>query len=98
MNNLASITGVDSNGWALAEPSKKIQSIWQGTFNDCDGKERGNYTDVVIEEVDERCSPESAVITSGSLIVSKPNGQKSIVMYSNLAASRYPADQCEISN
>ena len=63
--------------------------IWIANFNDCMGKDSGNYTRVIAQESDDQCSQDSVVSTSKQLIEWKDN-KKVVIGLETLVSSRFP--------
>ena len=59
-------------------------------FNECEGKDSGNYTLLDTDESDAQCSPGSIVSTFSGMIAHKDNGDKKAINLVGLTAAIYP--------
>ena len=82
--------GINAQGWAGAEPTKKNSFIRLGVQNECDGKDSLNLTIVGVEESDAQCSPNSVVEILFKLVTNKARGGRDVTNLSILTASSYP--------
>ena len=88
--NPINLAGINAQGWAKPEPTKKNGFIWLASYKDCEGKDSRNYTLTAAQTSDALCSQRSIVTTGGAFVANKPNGGKAIIGLSDLADSRYP--------
>ena len=56
------------NGWAKSEPENRVGWVFQGQYDNCEGKDSGNYTQIIVQTSDAQCT-NSDVRTLGLLIV-----------------------------
>ena len=82
--------GINAQGWAGAEPTKKNSFLWLGIQNECEGKDSINLTVVGGQESDAQCSLNSIVTTVFKLVTNKNKGESDVINLSALAASSYP--------
>ena len=82
---------------ANPEPTKRNTFIFILNFNECEGKDSGNYTLLDTDESDAQCSPGSIVSTFSGMIAHKPNGDKMVINLVGLSAAIYPGG-CESCN
>lgn len=87
---LASINS-QSNGWAIAEQTKKNRVIWLANYDQCEGKDSGNYSRISVTELDAQCSESGATNLYQNLMVSKANGENAVLSLAPISSANYPA-------
>ena len=83
------LAGINAQGVANPEPTKKNTFIFILNFNECEGKDSGNYTLLDTDASDAQCSPGSVVGTFNGIIAHKDNGEKESINLVGLSAAIY---------
>ena len=53
------------NEWAKSEPENRVGWVFQGQYDNCEGKDSGNYTQVIAQTSD---TPSAPIVMSGQLL------------------------------